>query len=118
MGWRVLIAISGIGCRFGFASPSDGGDSAISIDAPSIGAASVSVVNHQVDVALTPSTSGYNGITSAALLDVSGDSTAAVEVAQATSSAGWVETNVYIAVDSDNLFLLHTGSGSFLARAR
>lgn len=79
--------------------------------------ATVSEQSQQLRITLPPSTATYNGIGSNALYDMRGGA-AQVELVQSVSQAGWVENYLLLQVDAQNYFLIQTGAGNLLLRAR
>ncbi|MCA1579188.1 MAG: hypothetical protein LC794_17705 [Acidobacteria bacterium] len=77
----------------------------------------VSEQNQQLRITLPASTATYNGIGSNALYDMRGG-TVQVELVQSVSQAGWVENFLYLESDAQNYFMIQTGGGSLLMRAR
>ena len=76
----------------------------------------VSEQGQQLQIALTPSTAGYNGIVSNATYDMT-RATVQVELAQPVSQAGWAENSLKIEKDASNYLLINVGAGSILFRS-
>jgi Big-like domain-containing protein len=76
----------------------------------------VSEQSQQLRITLPASTATYNGIASNATYDLRGG-TVQVELAQAVSQAGWVETMLKIEKDVNNYYLIDVGSGNILFRS-
>jgi RHS repeat-associated protein len=77
----------------------------------------VSEQSQQLQITLSPSTAGYNGIYSNSTYDLT-SRMVQVESVQAVSQAGWCENFLELELNTNNYFMIQVGAGNMLFRAR